>query len=152
MSSPEAELTEYLHRHIPLTASMELVVRKVEPLRVILSARLEPNLNHEQTAFGGSISAVAMMAGWSILRQRFFGEPEVPTLVVHRSESRFEKPVTADFEAYVTDMTEEKWDEFRTCLERHGKARIELNSVVTCNDQICARLVGRYVALSSEDD
>jgi len=147
MSSAESELTEYLHHHIPLTSEMQLTVSRVEPFRVVLSARLTPNLNHERTAFGGSISAVAMLAGWSILRQRFFGEPHVPTLVVHRSESRFDRPVTDDFEAYVTDMTQEKWDEFRLCLERHGKARIELNSVVTCGGEVCARLSGRYVAL-----
>lgn len=148
-SEIETELEEYLHLHIPLTAKMSVEVESVTTHEVVLLARLQPNLNHERTAFGGSISALAMLAGWAVLRQRFRQSDPVPTLVVQKSETRFDRPITDDFRAYVTNLDEERWEDFESFLKRYGKARIELDSVVESRGLVCARQSGRFVALYS---
>ena len=54
-----SELQRYLHEHIPLTAAMEVKVVSCGPDAAHLSAPLAPNINHRDTAFGGSASALA---------------------------------------------------------------------------------------------
>lgn len=63
-----SELEKYLHGHIPLSKAMEVAVVQVQPEGVILSAPLAPNINHRDTVFGGSASAVAILAAWSLLQ------------------------------------------------------------------------------------
>jgi thioesterase domain-containing protein len=68
-----ATLQAYLHEHIPLTRALAVEVVEVGLQRVQLAAPLAPNRNHRQTAFGGSVASLAMLAGWSWLHARLAG-------------------------------------------------------------------------------
>lgn len=61
----EADLQAYLHRQIPLSAAMQVSVVSATLDSVVLSAPLAPNINHKYTAFGGSVSALGILAAWS---------------------------------------------------------------------------------------
>ena len=50
-------IERYLHEHIPLTTHMEVGVDRIDDTGVRLTAPLAPNINHRQTAFGGSVAA-----------------------------------------------------------------------------------------------
>ena len=67
--TPQA-LQTYLHQHIPLSQAMDVTVVEASPHQVVLSAPLAPNINHRDTVFGGSASAVAILAAWSMLHLR----------------------------------------------------------------------------------
>ena len=69
-----AALEQYLHRQIPLSAAMRVTVRGATLESVILAAPLEPNLNHKSTAFGGSLSALGILAAWSLVHLRLLEE------------------------------------------------------------------------------
>ena len=56
------ELASDLHAHIPLSAAMQVSVAAVDADGVTLQAPLAPNINHRDTVFGGSASAVAILA------------------------------------------------------------------------------------------
>jgi thioesterase domain-containing protein len=60
-------LEEYLHGHIPLSRAMQVSVRELTDELVVLGAPLAPNMNHRSTVFGGSASALAILAAWSLL-------------------------------------------------------------------------------------
>ena len=62
-----SEITSYIHEHIPLTSHLGAVVEAYDGKAIILSAPLTPNLNHRNTAFGGSISALGILSGWTLL-------------------------------------------------------------------------------------
>lgn len=62
-----ATVEHYLHEHIPITRAMGLKVTAYDGDSVRLWAPLEPNLNHRNTAFGGSLSTLGILAGWSLL-------------------------------------------------------------------------------------
>ena len=64
------DLERYLHEHIPLSKAMQVSVVSVDTDGVTLRAPLAPNINHQDTVFGGSASAVAILAGWSLLHTR----------------------------------------------------------------------------------
>ena len=55
-------IQDYLHEHIPLSKAMGATVLKVDLSGVVLSAPLEPNINHRETVFGGSASSLAILA------------------------------------------------------------------------------------------
>ena len=59
-----------LNERIPLTRALGVVVRRAESAGVVVEAPLEPNVNHSGTVFGGSASAVAVLAAWALVEVR----------------------------------------------------------------------------------
>ena len=57
-----SELQTYLHQHIPLFQAMQVTVVEASLQQVVLTAPVAPNINHRETVFGGSASAVAILA------------------------------------------------------------------------------------------
>jgi thioesterase domain-containing protein len=64
------EIKTYLYEHIPLSKAMEVDVVDASVDKVVLRAPLAPNINHRATVFGGSASALAILAAWTLLYVR----------------------------------------------------------------------------------
>ena len=79
------ELEQYMHKHIPLSKAMAVSVVSVTDSAVTLQAPLEPNINHRETVFGGSASALAILAGWSLLHVRLRAAGIANRLVIQRN-------------------------------------------------------------------
>ena len=47
---------------MPLSQAMQVTVVEASFQQVVLTAPLAPNINHRETVFGGSASAVAILA------------------------------------------------------------------------------------------
>ena len=141
-------LTRYLHDHIPLTRHMGIVVAETSAARMVLAAPLEPNVNHRETAFGGSLSGAAILAGWAWLHVRLAPAQRRYRLVVQESTTLFERPVDGPFEAICDSPAPEELDRFIAAFRRRGKARISLESRIVSRGEIAARHAGRYVAVA----
>ena len=144
--SPALRLEAKLHREIPLAAAMELRVLEASAASVRVAVPLAPNRNHQQTAFGGSLHALGLFAGWSLL-QLALDDPrfKVDYVVVQNSSMDYLAPARGAFEAHA------QWDasrlaEFHSTLSRKGKARVELEVDLHSGGQLVARLRGRFVA------
>src|SRR5215469_13674547 len=96
------ELTQYLHEHIPLSRAMGVSVVAVERDAVTLRAPLRPNINHQQSVFGGSASALAILAGWALLHARLQAEGIPARLVIQRNVVDYERPILGEFTARST--------------------------------------------------
>jgi thioesterase domain-containing protein len=137
----------YLHEHIPITRAMGLKVIGYDGNTVRLWAPLEPNLNHRQTAFGGSISALGILAGWTLLHLKL-GERNGPVqLVIQHSATDYTGPVDQDFTAVCAMPSDHDWDKFTQTFSRYGKARIQLESLIEARGEVLARHTGAYVAV-----
>jgi thioesterase domain-containing protein len=79
------ELEQYLHKHIPLSKAMGVVVVSANAETAVLQASLAPNINHRETVFGGSASALAILAVWSLLHTRLRGSGIEARLVIQRN-------------------------------------------------------------------
>ena len=91
-----SKLTRYLHEHIPLSGAMGASITRIEPLQVTATAPLAQNINHRDTMFGGSLSALAILAGWGLVR---IGSDAVCTdhmVVIQKSETVFRAPAQDD--------------------------------------------------------
>lgn len=165
--SPET-LTSYLHRNIPLTAAMKLTAIESSLTRVRLKCPLEPNINHHQTAFGGSLAAALMLAGWALLRIRMGADglldgqtltwsaggssTAAPAssvrLVVSKSATDFLHPVCGDFITECQFTDEAVWSLFAERFRSNHWAKVRLQSTILGSHEPLARLKGTYVAIN----
>ncbi len=147
MKDPVAQASAYLNTHIPITGQMGVSVTRYDGNEVWLSAPLAPNLNHRDTAFGGSLSGVAILAGWTLVHLKLHEVNLRCRLVIQKSTMEFVEPVPGDFEAVSRIATPDDWRKFHRSLTRKGKGRITLQSAIHCDGVQAATHEGVYVAM-----
>ena len=143
---PAAELAQYLREHIPLSNAMGVSVLQVAEDSVTLLAPLAPNINHRHTVFGGSASALAILAGWALLHVRLRSEGITDRLVIQRNVMEYEHPITGAFTARAALEHPQRWKQFTSMLMRKGQARITVLAVLEHMDQVVGRFSGQFVA------
>lgn len=146
----EQAVQQYLHDHIPLSKAMQVEVLSVQADEVILSAPLAPNINHKETVFGGSASAVAILAAWSLLHTKLKSTSINSQLVIQSNTMNYLLPINGTFTArsFIEDAGD--WSRFVRTLERKGRARIAVTAVLEYEGQQVGRLTGEFVALATE--
>lgn len=146
----EAELEIYLHDHIPLSRAMSVRVISIADDKVILGAPLQPNINHRDTVFGGSASAVAILSAWSLLHLRLTAAGRPSRLVIQRNTMDYLAPISGDFTATATLEPAANWDGFLRMLDRRGVARLSAGSTLDYQGQVAGRLTGEFVAFGKD--
>jgi len=141
------ELQEYLHSHIPISKAMGVTAELADLKEVVLKAPLGPNINHRETVFGGSVSALAMLAGWSLMRLRLGNEDLNCRIVIHSSAMEFTKPVETDFRARAVLSDPGEWEKFLSRLRRRGMSRITVSAVLDTGGEALARFTGSFAAV-----
>jgi thioesterase domain-containing protein len=144
-----AELERYLHEHIPLSKAMAVAVVSVDVGAVVLQAPLAPNTNQRDTVFGGSASALAILAAWSLLHVRLRAEGIANRLVIQRNTMDYERPIPGAFTARSLFEDPQRWQPFTHMLARKGKARITMSAVLEHAGGTVGRLSGEFVAIST---
>jgi len=139
-------LQQYLHEHIPLSRAMQVSVLAASVEEVLLAAPLAPNINHRETVFGGSASAVCILAAWSLVQVRLRASETAARLVIQRNLMEYLLPVHGDFTARARVEDEAPWRHFHKVLERRGKARIAVAATQEREGVIAGRLAGTFVA------
>jgi len=144
-------LDAYLHAHIPLSAAMEVRARRWEGARLTLAAPITPNINHKATAFGGSVSTLAILSAWSLLHLRLRDAGLAVELVIQRNQVEYLAPIATDFEATAALASEADWTRFEQMLRRRGRARIAVLAEVRADggpaEAPQGRFSGEFVAL-----
>ena len=143
------ELAHYIHEHIPLSKAMGVSVVAVEDDAIILQAPLEPNLNHRQTVFGGSASALAILASWALLHVRLQAAGIADRLVIQRNTMEYKHPILGQFTARSMLERPDAWRQFTVMLARRGRARITVVAVLEHMGRVAGRFSGQFVALGN---
>ena len=141
-------LQAYLHEHIPLSRAMGVQVVASSVDAVTLGAPLAPNINHRDTVFGGSASAVATLAAWSLLHVRVTAQGLPSRLVIQRNSMEYLRPIAGDFTATAT--LDGDWAAFTRMLARKGVARIAVRSQVDYSGEMAGLFRGEFVAFGGE--
>ena len=142
-----AELENYLHEQIPLTRAMDLSVVE-SGARVVLEAPLAPNANHLGTAFGGSLHTLPTLACYTALWILLREHDVEGHVVVKRSQASYLQPVTGVLRAVCVRPPAEITARFISDLRRHKRARMELDAIVTSqNERPAVTFIGTFVAL-----
>ncbi len=140
-------LTKYLHERIPLSQAMAVSVVESDDSGVILTAPLAPNLNHRSTVFGGSISTLAILAGWTLVSVRLQVADIPARIVIKSNRIDYLHPIAADFQAHCPVPAPPQWASFSSTFQQRGKGRIVLAVEVTAGNILAARFQGEYVAI-----
>jgi thioesterase domain-containing protein len=143
------ELAQYIHERIPLSKAMGVSVVAVEDDAITLQAPLEPNLNHRQTVFGGSASALAILASWALLHVRLQAEGIADRLVIQRNTMEYKHPILGQFTARSMLEHPDAWQQFTVMLARRGKARITVLVVLEHMGRVAGRFSGQFVAVGN---
>ena len=125
---------------------MEVTVVEASPHQVVLSAPLAPNINHRETVFGGSASAVAILAAWSMLHLRLSAEGLGSRLVIQRNTMDYLAPIDGTFTAVAQAPAPETWQPFTRMLQRKGLGRIAQAAPGSAARKPAGQLVGEFVA------
>jgi thioesterase domain-containing protein len=135
-----------LHQQIPITRAMGVrVVARTDEGGVILEAPLEENHNHLNTAFGGSLGALATLSGYALLWLEV-GDPDCH-IVIRESRISFRKPVTGTLRAVCRRPPPDVLDTFRAEFARKGRARIEVEAVIEADGAPAVNFHGTFVAI-----
>lgn len=139
------ETTAYLHEHIPLTRAMGVEVASYDGTALVMTAPLALNHNHLGTAFGGSLNAIATLAGyvllWLELRDRS------AHIVIRESRIQFYRPVKGALRAICHAPDPAVLADFREGFGRKGKARLELHVEIFEGEELAVAFDGTFVAV-----
>lgn len=141
------ELEQYLHTHIPLSKAMQVSVIEATVESIVLSAPLAPNINHQETVFGGSSSALAILASWSLVHFRLRATGISSRLVIQRNSMTYELPILGTFAARATLSDGASWEAFIRMLTKKGRGRISVSCVVEDQGQAAGHFEGEFVAI-----
>lgn len=140
-----SETEEFLHRQIPLSRAMGVRVEGYDRQSLTLTAPAELNHNHLGTAFGGSLSALATLAGYGLLWLEL-GDRECH-IVIRNSSIRYLRPVRGELRAVCRRPADGEVIAFRQTFARTGKASIALPVTIAAGDQAGVEFEGVYVAV-----
>lgn len=135
----------FLHEQIPLTRAMGVRMERFDDEQLVLSAPLEPNHNHLGTAFGGSLSAIATLAGYSLLWLEL-GDRD-SHIVIKSSSLKYLHPVRSEIRAVCGRIDAANLARFREKFARTGKAGISLRVAIVENERTCVEFEGLFVAI-----
>ncbi|MBN2012185.1 thioesterase domain-containing protein [candidate division KSB1 bacterium] len=138
---------DYLYTHIPITQHLQVTVDAYDGKSIRLSAPLAANINHRDSVFGGSLSSVAILAGWTIIHLTLLEENLSARLVIQKSSMDFLSPVVTDFYTECA-LPDDTWPRFLAMLRKKGKARITLQSTVYADGNKVGVQEGIYVAVA----
>jgi thioesterase domain-containing protein len=141
------QIEQTIHEKIPISKEMGISLVKFDEGGLVIKAPLQNNINHRQTAFGGSINAVATLSGWAFLYLMLNQIKEPPAIVIQESSITYLKPVAADFEAVCSWPETSKIEFFYKLYHRKRKARLQLTSQILIDGDVAALFNGVYVAL-----
>jgi thioesterase domain-containing protein len=140
-----SEIERFFHEQIPLTQTMGVRVEAYDGRQLVLGAPLAANHNHLGTAFGGSLAALATLAGYGLLWLEL-GNRDAH-IVIRRSELDYRHPVTGPLRAVCRRPDEAVVAEFKAKFEKSGKARIRLQVTVEEEGRVCMAFEGTFVAI-----
>ena len=144
--SLHGEVERFLNDKIPLTRTMGVRVVGIKPLTI--EAPVALNFNHLQTAFGGSINAVATLAAYAFLWLELHDDPSA-YVVVSESSIKFRRPVTETIRAICLPPSDAEISALKQALAANGRARIRLRVLVEENGATAAEFEGEFVAKHS---
>ena len=145
-----SDLEQYLYERIPLSRVIQVSAIEVNELTVRLRAPLIPNVNHRATVFGGSAVAVAILSAWSLLHVRLHAITTGASIVIQRHSMNYDRPMHGDFAARAVLAAPEDWPAFMRSLQRWGKARICVKSVLEYDNEQAGLFSGEFVAFVGE--
>ena len=143
------QLEKTLAREIPICRAMNFEVVSWQEDRLTIGMPLEPNKNHQFSAFAGSLNALCTIVGWGTVFMLLGRQGLSGSIVIRRSKIRYLRPViTSNIVARSLPIDA---DELAYCFElmrSKGKTKLEIASEIADETGLLVRFRGSYVVHS----
>ena len=139
------ETEDFFHEQIPITRAMGVRVEAYDGHQLTLTAPLALNHNHLGTAFGGSLSAMATLAGYGLLWLEL--QDRTCHLVVRESSISFRRPVRKEIRAICRLPDAGALSAFKAKFAQKAKARIRLAVTIEEDGQVAVEFQGTFIAM-----
>jgi len=100
--------------------------------------------------FGGSASALGILAAWSALFVRMQAEGLEGRIVIRRNTMSYEKPIVGLFTATASPPRDAEWARLLATLSRKRMARAHVTAVLDCLAEPVGRLEAEFAVLPPE--
>jgi thioesterase domain-containing protein len=137
-------LRRRLHAEFPLARHIGIEVEFAADDGLVLSAPIEPNANHNGSAFGGSQFCIAVLTGWAWATRYLAARQVAADAVIQESNIRYLAPAYGPLRAILQPPLPEAVDKFRRMLRRAGRGRIRLNVEVHDGAKLVTRFRGVF--------
>jgi thioesterase domain-containing protein len=133
---------------MPPVAAMGLRIGDAGADRLALHAPLAANVNDKGCAFGGSLTSLMTLAGWSLIVLRLAEAGLDSDVYVADSQVRYRAPVYTDLTAVAVAAEGESWERFLDTLRSRGRARMLVAATVPLAEGgVAAESRSRYAAI-----
>lgn len=139
------EIQNKIHTQIPMTKLMQLKLKEINNDFLITQAPLNINVNDKGTAFGGSLSSIAIISSWCMayyLSKQF--NLDNSSIVIVNNETKFLRPVTKDIICTTFIPKEEELKILHSKLEVKNSGTIKIYAQIIENEKICVDFRGTY--------
>lgn len=127
-----ARFQKRINEVIPLTRALGVELHRYDGRRLVVTAPLALNHNHQGTGFGGSIYSVAVVAAWGLVELLLEDAGIEGRVVIQSGGVDYHNPVDDNFHAICELPPAADVERFLRGLGRRGKGRLELTSRVFC--------------------
>ena len=138
------QLQTTLHREIPITRAIALVVRAYDGTRLTVAAPLAPNVNVHGTGFAGSLYSVAALCGWGMMYLQLIEADIDGSIVIADADIKYLSPEHGELVARCDLASHPDFAAAIAALRQDGKARFALDVSIGDVTAPVARFTGRY--------
>lgn len=138
-------LEETYHTKIPISKHMGIRVKEYDGMKLTINAPLSNNINHQNSAFGGSLFSVAALAGWGLLQLKMAEENLNCNTVIAGGDVEYTAPVFGDFSCECSFPDKVVYDVFLEKLNNKSRASLQLEPLILCQNKVSMKFNGHYV-------
>ena len=128
---------------IPISEHMGIQVVNYTGSSLTISAPLANNINHQLTAFGGSLFSLCALAGWGLIHLKLTELGLDGNTVIAGGEVEYATAVDDTLACHCS--LPQNWNEFIERLQVKGKASILLSSTIEHGGHAAMSFQGTYV-------
>ncbi|RIK85539.1 MAG: hypothetical protein DCC67_03855 [Planctomycetota bacterium] len=140
------ELQQTLAREMPICTAMGIRPVQWIDRRLSMSMPLEPNKNHQYSAFAGSLNALCTIVGWGTVFLLLRDEGRGGNIVIRRSSIRYLRPVReATIIARGLTLDPEGTHFFYELLRSKGVSKIDVAAAIDDAQGTLVSFQGSYV-------
>lgn len=147
------ELQSVFDKKIPITQSIKIKVKEFNNNQLELFAPLKENINHVNTAFGGSLYNLAVLTGWSMVYMIQQENNLDGNILIFDSSISYPKPINTDMKAVCdVSLQLEEIKRFVKTYNRKKLSRITLKVNIFDNNSNCGAVFeGTYVLTANNN-
>ena len=140
------QLSDTLRREMPLSNAMGLATVSWDGSQLAMRMPLEPNRNHQYSAFAGSLNALCTVVGWGTIFLLLKKDGLDGNIVIRRGKIRYLRPVwTSEIVAQGLKADSDELAYFFELLHSKGKSKLDIKVEIADDQGPYVSFQGSYV-------